>query len=252
MMRAPGLAAPRTKPPRSAAVAAGRTAMRALPATKWLFLMPSPRRGEAGTVSTAIAIRLLFGSVIWIGEAAAPALGLAAATIVALIDLDQAVERVFRSLAQPVAQLVRHQPGRVVAQRQFARQEQSRHAALVLPDQPCRRKPFAQRRAGAVKNRPGSHRMLPPAVGTFENPRSSRQLISQPPGAPGAGEPVGPTQLRQGGDARRLIPIAIEHIKNITTHPALTGERGYREVDRGPHCRDCAVNSDRTDSVGLR
>ena len=37
--------------------------MRALPATKWLFLMPSPCRGEAGTVSTAIAIRLLFGSV---------------------------------------------------------------------------------------------------------------------------------------------------------------------------------------------
>ena len=33
--------------------------MRALPATKWLFLMPSPRRGEAGTVSTAIAIRLI-------------------------------------------------------------------------------------------------------------------------------------------------------------------------------------------------
>src|SRR5271168_3216151 len=63
IMRAPGLAAPRTKPPRFAAVAAGRTAMRALPATKWLFLMPSPCRGAAGTVSTAIAIRLLFGSV---------------------------------------------------------------------------------------------------------------------------------------------------------------------------------------------
>src|SRR6516225_6613525 len=259
MMRAPGLAAPRTKPPRSAAVAAGRTAMRALPATKWLFLMPSPRRGEAGTVSTAIAIRLLFGSVIWIGEAAAPALGLAAATIVALIDLDQAVERVFRSLAQPVAQLVRHQPGRVVAQRQFARQEQSRHAALVLADQPCRGKPFAQRRAGAVKHRPGGHRMLPPAVGTFENPRSNRELISQPPGAPDADEPVGPTQLRQCSDARRLIPIAIheceksghhrplppsqdrrriraqrEHIKNIATHPALTGEGSNRDRGVGP------------------
>src|SRR6516164_1068038 len=98
MMRAPGLAAPRTKPPRSAAVAAGRTAMRALPATKWLFLMPSPRRGEAGTVS-----RDRHQALIGIGEAAAPALGLAAATIIALIDLDQAVERVFRSLAQPVA-----------------------------------------------------------------------------------------------------------------------------------------------------
>src|SRR5205807_10414219 len=93
--------------------------------------------------------------------------------------------------------------------------------------------------------------MLPPAAGALENPQSSGQLISQPPGAPCADEPVGPTQLRQCGDARRLIPIAIheceksghhrplpppqhrrrirarpEHIKNITTHPALIGEGG--------------------------
>src|SRR5262249_42105088 len=40
---------------------------------------------------------------IGLGEAAAPALGVAAATIIALIDLDQAVEQVFRSLAEPVA-----------------------------------------------------------------------------------------------------------------------------------------------------
>src|ERR1700751_4120025 len=106
MMRAPGLAAPRTKPPRSAAVAAGRTAMRALPATKWLRLMPSPWRGEAGTVSTD-----RHQALIRIGEAAAPARGLAAATIIALIDLNQAVERGFRPLAQPVAPLVRPQPG---------------------------------------------------------------------------------------------------------------------------------------------
>ena len=39
-------------------------------------------------------------ALIRIGEAAAPALGLTAATIIALIDLDQAVERVFgRSLS---------------------------------------------------------------------------------------------------------------------------------------------------------
>src|SRR5690349_6049361 len=97
--------------------------------------------------------------------------------------------------------------------------------------------------------------MLPTAVGAFENPRSRRQLISQPPGAPGADEPVGPTQLRQCGDARRLIAIAIherekprhhrppvatprrrrirarrEHIKNTTTYPALTGEGGSAKV----------------------
>ena len=60
--------------------------------------------------------------------------------------------------------------------------------------------------------------MLPPAVGTFENPRSRRQLISQPPGTPDAVEPVGPTQLRQGGDARRLIPIAIHECEKSGHH----------------------------------
>jgi hypothetical protein len=34
--------------------------MQALPATQWLCLTRSPWRGEAGTVLTAIAIRLLF------------------------------------------------------------------------------------------------------------------------------------------------------------------------------------------------
>src|SRR5271155_1092607 len=128
MRRAPGLALLRTKPPRSAAVADGNTAMRALPAMKRLFLMPSLWRGEAGIVSTAIAIRLLFGSL-------------------------------------------RPRP-------RLSCQKQGRHAPLVLPYQPCRREPFAQRRTGAVKHRSGGHRMLPPAAGAFEDPRSSRQLIS--------------------------------------------------------------------------
>src|SRR6202521_5402880 len=140
MMRVPGLAAPRTKPPRSAAVADGSTAMRALPAMKRLFLMPLTlaQRGRD------CFDRDRHQALIRIGEAAAPALGLAAATIIALIDLDQALEWIFRPLAQHVAQLVRHQPGRVVAQGQFAGQEQRRHAALVLPYKPCRREPFAQ------------------------------------------------------------------------------------------------------------
>ena len=102
-------------------------------------------------------------------------------------------ERVFRPLAQPVAQLVRHKPGRVVA-RQFVRQEQSRHAALVLPDQPCRREPFAQRRAGAVQDRHGSHRMLPPAVGTFENPLN--QLCDAEPDANRALRPAARPRAR--------------------------------------------------------
>ena len=105
MMRAPGLALLRTKPPRCAAVAAGRTAMRALPATKRLFLMPAPWRGEADRFD-----RDRHQALVRIREAAAPARGLAATAIVALVDLDQAVECVFRPLAQPVAQLVRHQP----------------------------------------------------------------------------------------------------------------------------------------------
>ena len=170
---------------------------------------------------------------------AAPARGLAAATIIAFIDLDQAIEQVFRPLAQPVPQLVRHQPGCVVAQRQFAREKQRRDAALVLPDQPCRSEPFAQRRAGAVKHRPGGHRMLPPTVGTFENPRSRRQLISPPPGAPDADEPVGPTQLRQGGDARRLIPIAIHECEKSRHHRPLPPPQDRRRIRAQPeHCKN--------------
>jgi hypothetical protein len=69
--------------------------------------------------------------------------------------------------------------------------------------------------------------MLPPAVGTFENPRSHRQLISQSPGAPGADEPVGPTQLRQCGDARRLIPIAIHECEKSGHHSP------YRHLNTG-------------------
>src|SRR5882762_3689257 len=64
--------------------------------------------------------------------------------------------------------------------------------------------------------------MLPPAAGALENPRSSGQLISQPPGAPCADEPVGPTQLRQCGDARRLIPIAIHEREKSGHHGAPT------------------------------
>src|SRR4249920_3470640 len=167
--------------------------------------------GDAGTASDEAALldalalarrgrdcfdRDRHQALIRIAEATASALGLAAAAIIALIDLDQAVEWIFRPLAQRVAQLVRHQPGGVVAQSQFAGQEQRRHATLVLPDQPRRREPFAQWRAGAMKDRPGGHRMLLPAAGALKNPWSRRQLISQPPGAPGADEPVGPTQLR--------------------------------------------------------
>src|SRR3981081_669939 len=116
MMRAPGLAAPRTKTPRSAAVADGSTGTRALPAMKRLFLMPSPlaQRGRD------CFDRDRHQALIRIGEAAAPALGLAAATIIALIDLDQALAWRFRPPAQHVAQLVRHQPGRVGAHGTFA------------------------------------------------------------------------------------------------------------------------------------
>jgi hypothetical protein len=160
-------------------------------------------------------------ALVRISETATPASGLAAAAIVALVNLQQAVEWEFRALAQPVAQLVRHQPRRVVAQRQFARQEQRRHAALVLRHHPRRREPFAQRRAGAVKHRPGGHRMLLPTGGALENPRPSRQLIGRPPSAARAYETLGPAQLRQCRDARRLVPIAIHELKKSGHHRPL-------------------------------
>ena len=187
--------------------------MRALPAMKRLFLMPSPWRGEAGIVSTD-----RHQALVRIAEAAAPALGFAATTVIALIDLDQTVEWIFPPLAQRVAQLVRHQPCGVVAQRQLARQKQRRHAALVLRHQPGRGKPFAQRRAGAVKHRPGSRRMLPAAAGALENPRPRRELIRRPPGAPRAHEALGPAQLCQRRKARRLVTIAVHELEKSGHH----------------------------------
>src|SRR6202011_5998868 len=191
------------------------------------------------------------------GPASASAFGLTATTIVALVDLQEAVEWEFRPLAQRVAQLVRHQPGRVVAQGQFARQEQRRHAALVLRYQPCRREPFAQRSAGTVKDRPSGHRMLLPAAGAFKNPRSHSQLIGQPPGAPGADKALGPTQLRQCGDARRLIPIAIHERKkpghrrpcrHFKTGAGYPTTRTYLEHTNPP----CANRIERFNSVVLK
>jgi hypothetical protein len=82
---------------------------------------------------------------------------------------------------------------------------------------------------GAVKHRPGGHRMLPSTVGTFENPRSRRQLVSPPPGAD---EPVGPTQLRQCGDARRLIPIAIHECEKSGHHRPLPPPQDQRQDTR--------------------
>jgi hypothetical protein len=81
-----------------------------------------------------------------------------------------------------------------------------------------------------MKHHPGGHRMLPPAVGTFENPRSRRQLISPPPGAPDADEPVGPTQLRQGGDARRPIPITIHECDKSGHHGPLPPPQDRRRI----------------------
>ena len=60
-----------------------------------------------------------------------------------------------------------------------------------------------------MKNRPGGHRMLPPAAGTLEDARPRHKLVSRPPVAPRARKTLGPTQSRQRRDTRRLVPIAI-------------------------------------------
>ena len=133
MMRAPGLggAADKAAQLRRGGGRQDGDAGAAGDEAAFLDALALPRRGRDGFD------RDRHQALVRVAEAAAPAGGLAAATIIALVDLDQAVERILRPLAQPVAQLVRHQPGGVVAQRQFARQEQRRRAALVLPDQPA-------------------------------------------------------------------------------------------------------------------
>ncbi len=128
------------------------------------------------------------------------------------------MQRARRVLAQPVAQLVRHGPGRLIGDPQLPLQKLGRDAALVATHQIGGEKPLAQTGARAMQHGSGGDRFLPVAGGAFVDPGPRLQPPSLPPAAPGTGKPAGPAKPRQVLNAPLLHPKSRDKFQQ-PSHP---------------------------------
>src|SRR3984893_16493836 len=145
-------------------------------------------------------------ALVRVGRAASGTCRIAAAADEGLIRIEEPAQRTGRILAQPVAQLVRHGPRRLVRHRQFPLQKFGRDAPLVATNQMGGKKPLRQIRPRPMKNRSRGHRLLPVAGAALVNPRSSLQPPSQPPPAGTTHKTAGPAKPGQVLDAPLLRP----------------------------------------------
>jgi hypothetical protein len=145
-------------------------------------------------------------ALVGAGRAATATGRIAAAADEGLIRLEKAAQRTGRILAQPVAQLVRHGPGRLIRHPQFALQKFGRDAALVATHQVGGKKPLREIRPRPVKHRSRRHRFLPMAGAAFVDPRPRLQSPSRPPAAAGTHKPAGPAKPSQVLDAPLFRP----------------------------------------------
>ena len=128
------------------------------------------------------------------------------------------MQRARRVLAQPVAQLVRHGPGRLIGDPQLPLQKLGRDAALVATHQIGGEKPLAQTGARAMQHGSGGDQFLPVAGGAFVDPGPRLQPPSLPPAAPGTGKPAGPAKPRQVLNAPLLHPKSRDKFQQ-PSHP---------------------------------
>src|SRR5215813_13146162 len=128
----------------------------------------------------------------------------AAATDEGLVRFQKAMQRTRRVLAQPVAQLVRHGPGRLIRHTEFALQKLGRDAALVAAHQIGSEKPLGQIGSRSVKHRSSSRRFLSVAGRTFVHPWTRLQPPRLASTAPGTGKSAGPAEPRQMFDTLLL------------------------------------------------
>ena len=135
-------------------------------------------------------------ALVRVGGAASATCRIAPAANEGLIRLEEAAQRTGRILAQPVAQLVRHGPGRLVRHRQFALQKFGRDAALVAAHQIGGNKPLREIRPRPMQHRSGGDRF----------PAGGRPYIHRPAAAPSAARPAARRtrhrQIRRASEAR--------------------------------------------------
>ena len=116
------------------------------------------------------------------------------------------MQRTGRVLAQPVAQLVRHGPGRLIRHTEFALQKLGRYPALIAAHQIGGKKPLGQIGSRPVKHRSSGRRFLPVAGRTFIHPWARLQPPRLTSAAPGTGKSAGPAKPCQVFDTPLLGP----------------------------------------------
>ena len=138
--------------------------------------------GVAGFFAPPLWRRYFDGSydqaLVGVGGAATGTCRVTAATDEGLVGFQKAVQWTRRILAQTIAQLVRHGPGRLIRHGEFPLQKLSRDATLVAAHQIGGEKPLGQIGSCPVKNRSSGRRFLSVAGRTHT-----------PEGAPSAATP---------------------------------------------------------------
>src|SRR5437588_2773422 len=145
-------------------------------------------------------------ALVRVGRAASATCRIAPAADEGLVRLEEAAQRTGRILAQPVAQFVRHGPGRLVRHPQFALQKFGRDTALVAAHQVGGKKPLREIRPRPMKHRSRGHRLLAMAGAALVDPRTCLQPPGRPPAAAGTHKTVRPTKLGQTLDASLRRP----------------------------------------------
>jgi hypothetical protein len=120
--------------------------------------------------------------------------------------LEEAAQQPGGVLPQPVTQLVRHGPGRLVRHRQFALQKFGRDAALVAAHQVGGKKPLRDIRPRPMQHRSRGYRLLAVAGGAFIDPRARLEPPGLPSAAAGTDKSAGPGKPCQVLDAPLLRP----------------------------------------------
>jgi hypothetical protein len=150
-----------------------------------------------------------------------------------LVRFEKTVQRVGRVLAQPVAQLVRHRPRRLVGHPQFPLQKLGCDAALFAAHQVGGDKPLRQIGAGSMKHGSRRHRFLPVAGGAFIDPRPRLQPPRHPPAAPGADKPTRPAKP-PGAQCTAPPPRTARQTPAAQPSDRPLIDRRYATMRRGP------------------
>src|SRR6516162_2929167 len=143
---------------------------------------------------------------VGVGGAATEACRVTAATNEGLVRFQKAVQWTRPILAQPMAQLVCHGPGRLIRHIEFALEKLGRNPALIAAHQISSKKPLGQIGSRPVKHRSSGRRFLPVAARTFIYPWARLQPPRLTSAAPGTGEPARPAKPGQMFDTLLLGP----------------------------------------------